>query len=411
MADDLKEGGTTDKVTEAAQVDSSYDVSDEDFLKMAPPPVAVAEEQPAEKEAEPEADPADQEEETELAKDDADESEDKATDENPTGEDDSADGEPAGDIQKDGVADSDNDKAGTDKDKVPAKKVDKEADADDAPESNQPVNYEAEYKKVMAPFKANGKTIQLDSVDDVVSLMQMGANYTQKMRALKPHLKIVKMLDNNSLLDESKVNFLIDLSNKNPEAITKLIKDSGIDPLNVDVEKDSKYKPNDHTVGDNEVELQSILSDVKATDTGKQTLDVISNKWDEPSKRVILENPEVIRTINDHISTGVYDEIVSIVEKERVLGRLNGVSDLLAYQQVGDHMQKNNMFKAQKEAIAKAAAKAPETKPEADPKLKKQKLAAGGSRSTPSGGGKKIDFNPLDVPDEEFEKLSANDFI
>ena len=152
MADDLKEGGTTDKVTEAAQVDSSYDVSDEDFLKMAPPPVAVAEEQPAEKEAEPEADPADQEEETELAKDDADESEDKATDENPTGEDDSADGEPAGDIQKDGVADSDNDKAGTDKDKVPAKKVDKEADADDAPESNQPVNYEAEYKKVMAPF-------------------------------------------------------------------------------------------------------------------------------------------------------------------------------------------------------------------------------------------------------------------
>ena len=95
-------------------------------------------------------------------------------------------------------------------------------------------DYKAEYQRLLAPFKANGKDIQVTSVDEALTLMQMGANYNKKMAALKPNLKVLKLLDTHGLLDENELNFLIDLKEKNPKAIMKLVKDSGIDPMEMD---------------------------------------------------------------------------------------------------------------------------------------------------------------------------------
>ena len=72
--------------------------------------------------------------------------------------------------------------------------------------SSGSVDYEAFYKKVMAPFKANGKMITLRSPEEAIQLMQQGANFTKKMQAIAPHRKLLIMLENNGLLDESKIN-------------------------------------------------------------------------------------------------------------------------------------------------------------------------------------------------------------
>ena len=61
------------------------------------------------------------------------------------------------------------------------------------------------YNKIMAPFKANGKMIELRSPEEAVSLMQMGANYTRKMQELQPHRKTLLMLQDNNLLDAEKL--------------------------------------------------------------------------------------------------------------------------------------------------------------------------------------------------------------
>ena len=105
------------------------------------------------------------------------------------------------------------------------------------------IDYKAEYERLTQPFKANGKEIKVNSVEDAVELMQMGANYSKKMAALKPHLKLIKMLDKHGLMDESKLSYLIDLNGKNPEAIAKLVKDSGLDPMEMDENKADDYKP------------------------------------------------------------------------------------------------------------------------------------------------------------------------
>jgi len=91
-----------------------------------------------------------------------------------------------------------------------------------------------------------------------------------------------------------------------------------------------------------------------------------------------------------------------------MLGNLVGLSDREAYRTVGMYMQEHNMFKGQQQAPAKQPVPATPLQSKTtnqNPKLKQRKKAAGSTKTTPVSGSKK-DFNPLDLSDEEFAKLS-----
>lgn len=275
-------------------------------------------------------------------------------------------------------------------------------------ESN--IDYKAEYQKLLAPFRANNRDMQVDSVDDARTLMQMGANYNKKMAALKPNLKLIKMLDNNNLLDEQKLSYLIDLDKKNPDAIAKLIKESGVDPLEIDTEADSNYQSGTYTVNDKEVELDGILDEIKDTKSFNETIDIIGNKWDEPSKQILLDNPSIIKIINEHVETGIYAQIQAVVEKERMLGKLDGLSDIEAYKQVGDALNAQNGFTQESNSVATTPVRKKKVNKNADSKLRSRKKAAGFTKSTPSKKSND-DFNPLNMSDEEFEKIASSKYI
>jgi len=266
------------------------------------------------------------------------------------------------------------------------------------------VDYEAEYKRMLAPFRANGKELQVNNVDDAIALMQMGANYNKKLASLKPSLKIVKMLDNNDLLDEAKLSYLIDLSKKDPKAITKLVTESDLDPLDIDPESAEDYKPAAYTVDDKELELDGILDEIRETDSYAKTLDIVGNKWDESSKQVLLESPEIIRVINDHVGNGVYDQVARVIESERMLGRLQGLTDIQAYKQVGDALSANGNFNNQAPTAARKVVK-PTKKVKSDPKLISRKKAAASTRGNTKGNSLPNDFNPLSMSDEEISKM------
>ena len=274
-------------------------------------------------------------------------------------------------------------------------------------EESTEVDYKALYEQVTKPFKANGKEMSVDNVDDIRQLMQMGANYNKKMAALKPNLKLVKMLENNGLLDEAKLSFLIDLDKRNPDAVRKLIKESGIDPLDVDINAEVSYKPNTYNVNDKELELDAVIADIRETDTFNTTLDIVGNKWDESSKRVLVDNPSLIRVINTHVGNGVYETITNEVERLRTLGKLEGMSDIDAYKAVGDFLY------APKEANAPTGNYINTTTSKAtnkeDPRLNEKRKAASTTKSVVSNV--KPNFNPLSMSDEEFEKIASSKFI
>lgn len=189
-------------------------------------------------------------------------------------------------------------------------------------------------------FKANGKDIQLRSEDEAVKLMQMGANYTREMQKLAPQRKLLMMLQNNGL-DESKLNFLIDLDKKNPDAIKKLIQDAGIDPLDFDASSGNEYLPTDHSVSTQEATFRSTLESLSVEENGKETIAEINTKWDDTSKQAVWQNPELMTIMHEQRASGVYGLISSEIERRVTLGTIPaGTPFLEAYRIVGDELSK-----------------------------------------------------------------------
>lgn len=273
-------------------------------------------------------------------------------------------------------------------------------------ETTEEIDYKKVYEDVFKPFKANGKEMSVESVDDVRQLMQMGANYNKKMAALKPSLKVVKMLENSGLLDEEKLSYLIDLSKHNPDAVKKLIKDSGLDPLEVDINEEVRYKANTYNVSDKELELDAVLSEIKETESFNTTIDIIGNKWDDGSKRVLLENPGVIKIINEHVHNGIYQTITNEVERLKVLGKLDGLNDIDAYKAVGDALYAPKPNSRGGNTINTSTSKATNRE---DPRLVEKRKAASTTKSVASNV--KQTFNPLAMSDAEFEKIASSKYI
>lgn len=286
--------------------------------------------------------------------------------------------------------------------------------------SETPPNYEELYKKIMAPFKANGKTIDLRDADEVISLMQMGANFTRKMQEIAPHRKVLTMLQNNGLLDEGQLSFLIDLSKKDPAAIKKLVKDAGLDPMDIDTSVDPAYREGNHRVSDAEVNFRSTLEELSSNPAGRETVQAI-NDWDQASKEALWGEPEIMQVIHSQRENGIYGRITEEIDRQRTLGTLKPNTPFLhAYKLVGDQLQAAGRFADVGGAPAPAPAApaaAPVTPPAAPaapqvvttrvaaPKPQvansEQASAASQSRSTSRKAAETV--NPLAMSDKDFE--------
>lgn len=257
-------------------------------------------------------------------------------------------------------------------------------------------------ERIKQAFKANGTEVQVKSVDEAISLMQMGANYTKKMQALQPNLKVLKTLEKHNLLEEDKLNYLIDLSKKDPKAISKLVSEAELDPM--DIETDVEYTPNDHQVSDASVQLEQVLDDLKSTPTYSKCIDVVGNQWDEGSRNVLTREPALIAQINEQMQLGIFDKIQQEVERTRMFGGLAGMSDFDAYRQMGAQMYQAGQLGQPQQAAARPVAK---TQPkQKDDALARKRKAAATPKTNKSPKAKKQDFNPLAMSDEEFLKLN-----
>lgn len=211
-----------------------------------------------------------------------------------------------------------------------------DSDSSKEPSNKDTINYEEAYKKIMAPFKANGKEIKLESPEEVIQLMQQGANYTKKMQELSTYRKAILMLQRNNLLNESDLSFLIDLHKKDPNAINKFFKDNNIDPFGVDPEKADDYLPGKNIISDKEAAFKTALDDVSTLSGGKDLL-VEMSKWDSQSQQVLYENPELVQELYNQKSNGIYNRINSEIDKLKLLGQIPSTMPYLqAYKVAGD---------------------------------------------------------------------------
>jgi len=290
--------------------------------------------------------------------------------------------------------------------------ADEDTDTQDAEEETEEANdteddfdYKAGYEEILAEFKAGGKDIKIDNIEDARKLMQMGAGFASNQRKIKPHLKIIKALKKNGLLDPEKVNHLIDVGLNNPEAIAKVLKDSGIDPLDIKTGEEGEYKPTNHEVSDEEFDLDQAIDGIKGSGSYDKSIAIMGEQWDTKSRKIISENPQIVSVINDHVESGVFDAVQSHVDKERALGRLEGVPDVEAYYNAVTVLKENGSLtdsKASDSAEPKVEDDSlkKEAKKKQVAKRNKKRKAAGPVKGKPAKVKSSEDFD--DLSDEEF---------
>lgn len=273
------------------------------------------------------------------------------------------------------------------------------------------------YSEITKPFKADGKDFTVKTPQEAIRLMQMGANYSRRMQEIKPLKAQDAMLREHGLNDPAKLSELIDIHKGNPAAIQKLLKDKGIDPLDIDVSKDNGYKAPDYQANPKDLAFKEAIETTLTAPGGRELIADMNQLWDEQSKQALHDQPTIFENMLAQKETGVYSKINVELTRQRTLGFLTDVPFLQAYHMVGDAMQKAGVFGS--EEVQSTEATAPVVKPAPapidtgtrKPPQKKTEpanpiLSSNPPSAAPSGAVQnEPDYS--DLSDDDFLKLGA----
>lgn len=295
--------------------------------------------------------------------------------------------------------DTQNTKATDTDDETVQTESDSDTNTDDKPVEQ--TDYQAFYEKLTKPFKANGREIQVQNADDMIALMQQGANYSKKMAQLKPNLALMRTLEQHGLNDADKITYLIDLYNKQPEAIAKLVKEADIDLYSFDTDQAEQYTPK--TVVNEPSALEDTITELYGNhETFKDVVTDITTLWDKESKAIVSDSPEILRVMAKQADEGIYQQIMSAIDYEKMLGRLSGIPFLHAYEQVEARiLQANQPVAKQEQGFTAPRPQANQEQVNSQNQAQKQRASVPKSSTSQSNAG----FDPLKLSDEEFLKF------
>ena len=151
----------------------------------------------------------------------------------------------------------------------------------------------------------------------------MGVDYTRKMQELAKHRKLLLSLEQQGMLDEERINFLIDVNKKNPEAIKKLIADAEIDPWDLTdaLDEAPNYVPGQNIISDQEAALSEEIQSIFELPYGQDTLNAVKT-WDDASKDAIVKEPQLLRTFREQQENGIFDEITQEIDRLKTVGTI-----------------------------------------------------------------------------------------
>lgn len=279
-------------------------------------------------------------------------------------------------------------------------KKDDESNVEEEPQ----VDYEKEYKALLASFTSDGMEVTPKSVEDARRLMELGVSSHGKVEAMKPMQKTLKILENNGLMKEGALDLLIEANNGNPQALAKLMSQHELNPVEMDVDSGASYTPQIHDISAEEMSMDAVINEIKNTPKFTQTVDVLTKTWDEGSREAATKNPRFVAALNEHVHNGTYDQVMSAVKYDKMMGRLPfGTTDYEAYHIVGERLEQAGAFK---QPTVKDEVPAKKVNQIDDAQRKALKKAVSTTNSTSKVIGKvpsKLDI--MSMSEEEFNKI------
>jgi hypothetical protein len=171
-------------------------------------------------------------------------------------------------------------------------------------------------------FKANGKDYEFSSeeiVDQFPKIFGQAMDYTKKMQTIKPWRKTIDALE-GAKLNHDDVGLMIDVLKGDKDAISEVLKRTGVDTLDLDTEEDSRYVAKDYGRDDSALAIKDIVEDISRDVEYVTTENIISKEWDEASWQAMAKTPEMIRLLHTDVKSGMYATVQPLAEKLKVYG-------------------------------------------------------------------------------------------
>lgn len=284
----------------------------------------------------------------------------------------------------------------------------------EADKTQEDPKYKSFYEKLTAPIKGGGTSVEVKTPEEAIALMQKGLDYTKKTQELSKDRKYVLMLEQAGLKDESKLDQLIAISKGDKTALARFLKDSKIDPVEIDTKEGDNYKPGAHVVSDSHANLDTAIKDLEVSDGGKETLGEV-NKWDKASKEILWSQPGLLKQMHDYRLSGIYKTISDEVHRLKALGHIPAETPFLfAFKEVGNQLQAAGKLGVTTTAAPKPPVVVPgktpapvARRPASPPPTSKDNAAvraAAATRTTPNKSKSTLP-NIMSMSDEDLAKL------
>lgn len=202
--------------------------------------------------------------------------------------------------------------------------ADSGADGTDEVDSEQTDEVDAKAEAEVQPaqkyrVKANGKEYEFTE-DEVRAqfpkIFGQAMDYTRKMQQIKPWRQTIDAIE-QAKLSHDDVSLMIDVLKGDKAAIAAVLKRTGIDTLELDVE-DSKYVPKSYGRDERTLAIKDIVDEISQDQEYAVTSRIIDRDWDDGSWQEMSKDPTLIKALHIDVKSGVYNKVQPIAEKMKL---------------------------------------------------------------------------------------------
>lgn len=216
-------------------------------------------------------------------------------------------------------------------------------------------------------LKADGTEFDLTE-DELKQLASKGMNYTKKMQDIKEYREHVSAIK-EAALSKDDINLMIDVLKGDKDALATVMKRTGVDVLDVDVEN-SRYVPKNYGRNEVELEIEEVVETISRDPEYVTTKHIISSNWDKQSQMEFVKDPIKIAKLHEDVKNGTFDQVVPMMLKKKALDGARK-SDIEYYIEAGTDYYQNKA----REAYNANVIEAEKARKQADIKVVKEQEA------------------------------------
>lgn len=199
-------------------------------------------------------------------------------------------------------------------------------------------------------LKADGTEFELTE-DELKQLASKGMNYTKKMQDIKEYREHVSAIK-EAALSKDDINLMIDVLKGDKDALATVMKRTGVDALDVDVEN-SRYVPKNYGRNEVELEIEEVVESISRDPEYVTTKHIISSNWDKQSQMEFVKDPIKIAKLHEDVKNGTFDQVVPMMLKKKALDGARK-SDIEYYIEAGTDYYQNKAREAYNASVIEA---------------------------------------------------------